>query len=56
MMLKEIDHPNIVKIYEFFQDDESFYIVTELCTGGELFDFIVSQHHFNESMAAMVFK
>ena len=56
MMLKEIDHPHIVKIYEFFQDELNFYIVTEICTGGELFDFIVQQHHFNESTAALVFK
>lgn len=31
-------HPNIIKIYEFYQDSKYFYIVSELCTGGELFE------------------
>lgn len=33
-----MDHPNILKIYEFYQDDTNFYIVSEYCDGGELFD------------------
>ena len=37
-ILKNLDHPNIVKIYEYFEDDKRFYIITEICTGGELFD------------------
>ena len=36
--LKKIDHPNVVKIYECFEDSTGYYIVTELCSGGELFD------------------
>ena len=41
-ILKRLDHPNIIKIYEFYQDKKKFYIVTELCTGGELFDYILN--------------
>ena len=37
---------------EYFQDDRHLFIVTELCTGGELFDFIVKAHHFSEKNAA----
>ena len=29
LILKNIDHPNIMKIYEFFDDDKNFYMVTE---------------------------
>ena len=29
-ILKDLDHPNIVKLYELFQDDENYYLVTEL--------------------------
>ena len=33
-ILKHIDHPNIIKIYEFYQTSKFFYIVTEFCFGG----------------------
>ena len=32
-VLKSLDHPNIMKIYEFFEDDEKMYLVTEFCGG-----------------------
>jgi calcium-dependent protein kinase len=41
-MIRQLDHPGIIKIYEFYQDQKYFYIVSDLCTGGELFDRIVS--------------
>lgn len=55
-ILRKLDHPNIIKIYEFYQDDKFFYIVTELCTGGELFDKIASMNHFSEVLAAETIK
>jgi len=39
-ILKGLDHPNIVKLYELYQDDNNYYLITEYCTGGELFDKI----------------
>jgi calcium-dependent protein kinase len=51
-ILKRLDHPNIIKVHEFFQDDKHFFIVTELCNGGELFDRIIKSHHFSERKAA----
>ena len=29
-ILKQMDHPNILKLYEFFQDDKRYFLVTEL--------------------------
>lgn len=55
-ILKEIDHPNIVKMYEYFEDDKRFYIVTELCKGGELFDEIIARGKFGEKDAAVLIK
>jgi calcium-dependent protein kinase len=40
-ILKELDHPNIVKMFEFFEDDKRYYLVQEICKGGELFDEII---------------
>ena len=36
--MRELDHPNIIKIFEFFNEADKIYIVTELCTGGELYE------------------
>ena len=30
-ILKELDHPNVMKIFEFFEDENNFYLVEELC-------------------------
>ncbi len=35
--INELDHPNILKMYEFFEDEKRYYLVTELCGGGELY-------------------
>ena len=51
-VLKRLDHPNIIKVYEFYQDESSYYIVMEYCAGGELFDRIVQEKNFNENRAA----
>jgi len=34
--LRLLDHPHIVKMYEFCMDDNNFYIVMDFCSGGEL--------------------
>jgi len=54
-ILKQLDHPNIIKIYEFFEDSKFMYIVMELAQGGELFDKIQNVHHFSEKKAAEIF-
>jgi len=54
--LKDLDHPNILKMYEFFEDEKRYYIVTEICKGGELFDEILASGRFNEKNAAVLIK
>lgn len=51
-ILKEVDHPNIVKIVEVIEDSRYIYIVQELCVGGELFERIIKQRLFSEEIAA----
>lgn len=34
--LLQLDHPNIAKLFEYFEDRQAIYVVTELCTGGNI--------------------
>jgi len=47
-IMKNIDHPNVIKIFEYFDTPRFIYIVMELLKGGELFDHIQEVHHFSE--------
>ena len=55
-VLKELDHPNIIKIFEYYLDNKNHYIIQELLTGGELYETIVKSHKFNEKKAAFIMK
>jgi len=51
-LLQLLDHPNIIKFYETYEDDRAFHLVLELCRGGDLFDFVISQGQCSEAVAA----
>lgn len=53
-IMKMLDHPNILRIYEIYQDHKRYFLITELCTGGELFQEIVKRKKFLEKDAALV--
>ena len=55
-ILKDLDHPNILKVYEFYSSEKYIYIINELCTGGELFDKIVDVKYFSESVACNIMR
>jgi len=42
-IIKTLNHPNIVKYYETYQNEEFLYIVMEYCPGGDLFDLITKK-------------
>ena len=52
-ILKTLSHPNIVKIYEFFDTVLYYYIVTEYCKKGELFSYI--KNKYSEKQLAVLF-
>jgi calcium-dependent protein kinase len=54
-IMRKLDNPNIIKLYEIFEDTRYIYLVMELCTGGELFERISNKGHFTESEAVEVF-
>jgi serine/threonine protein kinase len=39
-ILKQLDHPNIIKLIDIFEDDKYLFLVIELMEGGELNDII----------------
>jgi len=56
-ILKEVKHPNIIALIEVYEDERYLHLITELCTGGELFDRIIAktqsaEGHFSEHDAA----
>jgi calcium-dependent protein kinase len=59
IMIK-MDHPNIIKLYEVFEDNRYIHLIMEMCTGGELFDRIIDRINkkklFTEKEAAIIFK
>ena len=48
LILKNLDHPNIMKLYEFFQDSKNFYMVSEYCDQGDLSEKMNKLHYMNQ--------
>ncbi|KAI1634455.1 calcium/calmodulin-dependent protein kinase [Biscogniauxia mediterranea] len=55
-MLQRLKHPHIVRFVDWFESRDKYYIVTELATGGELFDRICEQGKFTEKDASQTIK
>lgn len=54
-ILKQLDHPNVIKLIETIEDEEHIWLVLELCTGGELFEFVTNAY-YSERQAARLFR
>ena len=53
-ILIKIDHPNIIKIYEYYTDDVNFLLITEFIGGGDLYTVITKFSRFSEETAANI--
>ena len=51
-ILGKLDHPNILKLYEFYDEKDNFVLITELVEGGELLDKLAKIHKLTEKRAA----
>lgn len=45
----EKSHPNIIRIIDLIEDDENYYVVSELVRGGELFKRLTKLTSFTET-------
>ena len=51
-LLSKIHHPNIVKMYECYEDEDTLFIVMDICKGGELLHEIYARNQlFSENEA-----
>ena len=59
-ILSKMDHPNIIRLFEIFEDARNISIIMELCEGGNLFEKInilaEKDKSFSEKEAVKIFK
>lgn len=55
-ILRELDHPHILKCYEVFENENNYYISTEYCPQGSLFSEIVKLKRFTEFQASEIIR
>ena len=55
-ILRKISHPNILNVFEIYEDTKKYYIMSELLEGGELFEAIAQQGSFSEADCAKIMK
>lgn len=55
-IMKMLDHPNIVKLYEVIDSQRTLYLVMEYASGGEVFDYLVAHGRMKEKEARAKFR
>ncbi|CAD5113819.1 DgyrCDS2983 [Dimorphilus gyrociliatus] len=55
-IMKVLDHPNIVKLFEVMETDRTLYLVIEYASGGEVFDYLVAHGRMKEKEARAKFR
>ena len=53
---RDLDHPNILKMYDFFNNEERLVIITEIISGGNVFQQLQLKKHFSEDLARTYMK
>ncbi|CRK10100.1 hypothetical protein BN1708_009906 [Verticillium longisporum] len=53
-IMRQLDHPNIIKLVDFSESRQYYYIILELAPGGELFHQIVRLTYFSEELSRHV--
>ena len=55
-LMKNLNHPNITKILEMFEDEKYFLIIMEYINGGNLFSFVKKRKRLSEKTAKFLFR
>ena len=54
-ILSKMDHENVIKVFQIYEDNYNYLIIMEYCEGGELFNYIVKKGKLSEIEAAFFF-
>ncbi|XP_020008197.2 serine/threonine-protein kinase SIK1 isoform X1 [Castor canadensis] len=54
-LMKLLNHPHIIKLYQVMETKDMLYIVTEFAKNGEMFDYLTSNGHLSENEARKKF-
>ena len=55
-VVSEFNHPNVVRLFEFYETQDFMFLILELCPGGELFDKIITKGRLKEKTARHIFR
>ena len=54
-ILNQIDHINVIKVYDIYESEDNYLIIMEYCEGGELFNYIVKNQKLSEEETSFFF-
>lgn len=55
-VLEETNHPNIPRVFELFEDNQNYYIITELISGGNMLEKMIELETMSEKLVVNVIK
>lgn len=53
-IMSQLDHPNLVKLFEIYEDEQYVHLVMEYCSGGDVAERIIDKGNFSEKEAGFI--
>jgi len=54
--MKQIEHPSIMGMHHFYEDPKRYLLITDICKGGELFEYVNKKGKLDDREAAICIK